>query len=207
MASAHKAGAAFMEDRAEVPARNAHGGDDSHNDAGEERGGESVSENAPVEAEIETNGQIHLEIHRAQRRAAQDAEEDSGDSTSEREENAFREQLPDEAAASRAKRRADGHLAFTHGGADQKDVRDIAAGEQQNQRRETQEKAGDHHNGIRRVGIRSRMNLRKHKDADVLVGGVFGGEPLGNNGERRLRLCDADAGLQTAVYDKIPEPA
>src|SRR5262249_30160091 len=75
---ADQAAAACAQNRVEIRARRAKGGNDANDDAGKERSDDGVSKDAPVEAKVEADGKVCLHLDRAERGAADAAQSDSG---------------------------------------------------------------------------------------------------------------------------------
>jgi hypothetical protein len=127
---------------------------------GYKRKREGVGKDAPIKMKIKSKRQLSSQMKRAKRRTSPMSEKNTYHSTHQSQQNAFREQLPDQTCACCAQRCSDGHFAFADGGAYEQNIGDIHARQQQHQRRQAQEETGYNQNSVVGIGIRPRAQLR-----------------------------------------------
>ncbi len=129
--------AAFLERRVQVRARRVQGRDQAEHQPGDDRDGHRERQHAPVERDDgagladtgETGG-----VHGEQRADARHAQRHAKDAAGQREQDAFGQQLADDAAAPRADRGTDRNLTLAARRAGQQQVGDVGARDQQHKR-------------------------------------------------------------------------
>ena len=138
---------------------------------------------------------------REQRRETDVGERGAQRSSSERENQAFREQLPDETAPACAERDAHRHFALPDSGPRQQQVRDVGARDQQQQGDGAEE-----HPDVARDRARERLLEGQQADAPLLgeLRGLALPQVSDDRPEIGLRLRVADAGLQTSEQVHVP---
>ena len=139
--------AGALQRNVEIGARGLKSGQESKDDAGRDRDDERERQHAPVgahadgtarddardrarAAEIERIGlRIDGEKHPDRRHAGAETQ----DAARERQDEALGHQLPDDPSSSRTDRRSDRHLALSDIGANEQQIRDVRAGDEQEQ--------------------------------------------------------------------------
>ena len=128
--------AAFLQGRVEVGPRGAEGREDSEQDAGKQRDHEGEGEYAPIDADgravFANTGQAGR-THGQQGAHSHEAEQQAENAASDREQDAFGEQLADDACPAGSECGADGKFAFTSGGADQQKIGNVGASDEQHE--------------------------------------------------------------------------
>ena len=128
--------AALFKSGVEVGARGTDGGEETEEDAGDERDDEGEGEDAPVDADggsgfadawdvagVDGEKPAHTDV----------AEDETEDAAGEGEEDAFGKQLTDDVSAACAERDADGELALASCGADEEEICDVGAGDEEDE--------------------------------------------------------------------------
>ncbi len=134
---------------------------------------------------------------RVDARQAQRGEREADGAAGEREQDAFGEQLPQDAGAARAERRADRHLLLARHRARQQQVRHVRAGDEQDE----PDRAGQHQQ--RRAHVADDFLLeRDDVEREAAVRGIHAGmlraQPRRDAVHLRLRPADRHARLQLA---------
>src|SRR4029453_10771767 len=158
--------------RAGHPLEGGKAGERSHQQAGENGGSESEGEDRPVDLDLLRAGrEAGRELH--ERVAGEDAPHEPEPAPEEGEERALGEELPEEAAASRPQRGTEAELAPAVGEAREREVRDVGAGDEEDERDRAQEdeergprvlhqllaKGDERRRGVEAVGTRGRVLL------------------------------------------------
>ena len=158
-------------------------------------------EDAPVhtEVEIEREEQIPVGEQAAEPAGHPAADDQPADAAGERERQAFREQLPDDAHAARAQRQPGRDLLLAGGGPRQEQPRDIGAGDEQDDR-----DRGDRH-GRKTPELFLDLEVtpqpRLYAGAGLPVGvGILALETRRDSGELRARLSQRRAGREPPEY-------
>ena len=126
---------------------------------------------------------------------AEGGEAETGEAAEDAEQDAFDEELADDAPAGSAEGGADGHLALAGDGAAEHHVGDVGAGDEEH------EADGGEHEDENHFDVAAVVALVEgHDERDgALVGvGVLGGEAMGDAGELCVGDGDVDTGLEQA---------
>ena len=135
-----------------------------------------------------------------QRAHAGVAEDEAEDAAGEREDDAFGEQLADDAGAAGAHGGADGEFTLAAGGADEEEIGDVGAGDEQDEADGSEE---DEERGARVAddGVAERL------DAEAVFGShavrVVAAELVGGEFELGVGLGEGNAGLEAAGGEKV----
>ena len=128
--------AAFLERGVEVGARGSDGGEQTEENAGKQRDAEGEGEHPPIDADggamLADAGNI-AGAEGQQAAHADEAEHQSEDPSGDGEQNAFREQLADDARAAGSHGGANGEFTLASCSADQQKIGDIGAGDEKDE--------------------------------------------------------------------------
>ena len=161
------------------------------------RAHEREPEHAPVHAEVEVERQEQILVGQqaAQPAGHPAADDQPADAAGERERQAFREQLPDDAHAARAQRQPGRDLLLAGGGPRQEQSRDIRAGDEQDDRDRRRWKVGEAAEPFLHLDVTAKTRL--HAGAGIRVGTrIVTLQARRHRGEFRARLSQRHAGLQ-----------
>ena len=190
-AAAVAAAARLLQRPLHVAARHQHRRHDAEGDRGQQRQGDRKRQHARVEADAGQPRQLD------RRRGDQRLDRSDGDGDAEhgphdREQHALSEKLPNQAAAARADRRADGDLPLPHRRARQQQARDVGAGDDQQKRRRAEQREERRPEDADDLG-RERNRTR----GVVAVGGwIFNPEALRQRAQLVVRSLDGDTRFQ-----------
>ncbi len=185
--------AAFFQALREVATAGFERGSQAEKYCGENCGDEGESENGAayvyfIEARKALWAELLQEFH------AGIGEKNSSDAAGEREDQAFGEELAEQAGASGAERGANGDLALASGIAREKKAGDIGASNQENQGDRADE---DHECRAHVADENVLQRIEPHAPSGV-GDGILRGEVSGDGVEFGLSLRDGDAGLEQA---------
>ena len=124
--------AVVLQECGRIPSQNGNGRDQAEHDAGDEREREGEQQHGHVQRGFGRAWNLRR-AQRDQRLDAPHADREPGRRAGERQDDPLGQQLRDDAAASRAKRRANGELAPPRRRAHQQQVRDVGARNQEQQ--------------------------------------------------------------------------
>ena len=140
----------------------------SESQARRERQRERPSEQAKIRREVQSDGELHVRGDRCgEEPRSPECEQYRDRSSRECQQGAFRQQLAHHPPASRAHRKANGDFAAPHGRSRQKQIGDVAAGDEPDERRRAERKRRDSTH-LRQVVLVPRLQLRD----DIKLGRV-----------------------------------
>ena len=125
---------AFLQDLVEVGARGAERGGDAKNQAAEDAERGEVAKDGVVHGELHPVGFADIRYGEIEPADAEDAEDKTEGAAENAEQDAFDEELADDAPAGGAERGADGHLTLAADGAAEHHVGDVGAGDEEHER-------------------------------------------------------------------------
>jgi len=199
--AARLAAAGSLQRRRQIDPRRAQRRREAEADAGEHADRDEKHQDTQVGRQIEPDRRRTQPDHAEQGSHAPVGDADAGQRTERREHHALGEQLTHQPGAAAADRQAHADLAAARRGARQQQIRDVGA-------RDHEHEGDDRHDDAKRCGVRAAEAdvdadvagvERDRVSFDVVANPPFGfQELLKEHGHRRLRLIDADAGLQAS---------
>ena len=192
-----RAAAAFAQHGVHVGSRDAERRQNANNCASEQHHAQREQKNAQIRIEIEPNRQIRAEIERSEESGSPPAEQHSGAAAEKCEHQAFGQILANQSNAARADRSADRHFALTNGRANQKNIRNVEARNEEDQGSERGKCQSCIWNGVVRIGFRPGKLFGKNLDGDAFVGiQMLLRDAICDDAESCIRLCEVDARIQ-----------
>ena len=162
----------------------------------EQRHREAEGQHRPVERDLDLVSDPLARQHLEQRTQQAPGDQAAGRPAGERQDRALHQELPHDPAAARPERRADRHLALARRCPREQHVRDVDAGDHQQQRHRTEERV-EH----AAEAAYHPVDHGDHRDAEPLrvVRRVLARAALGDHRELGRGLLDADAGPQVRL--------
>ena len=195
-----RSASALAKDRVQFRLRGSKRGQDADRHACEHRNGRNVAEHAPVEREVEPERQIARQLDPAEEDDGPAPENGARDPAEQGQQQAFGQQLLDQAPSCGAQCGSHRQLALTNGGPHHEQVDDVDARNQQHEPDEHEEDPRHRRHRVRVVGFGPRLAFRNQPGAHGLVGvGVLGFELPGLHVDRRLPLRAAHAGARRPI--------
>src|SRR5580700_2574773 len=189
------AAGAFLQDLVEVGARGAESRDHAEEQTGENAEGGKVAADGVVHGELDPVGAADAGGGEIEPADAEYGEAKTGEAAKDAEEDAFDEELADDAPAGSAEGGADGHLALAGDGAAEHHVGDVGAGDEEH------EADGGEHEDENHFDVAAVVALVEGHDerGRVLVcGGVLRGEAMSDAAKFSLGGGEFGAGLEEA---------
>src|SRR6185437_15150548 len=177
----------------------------AHQESRSEGDGETEAEHPPVKTEVKTDRDVgHFQAYGTDQAVCPYSDNYAQDSANGSQQDTFRQQLAHNAEFCRAQGRANRQFAFARRGANQNNVGNIGAGQQQHQSGKHHKEHTHYHHAVRGIGFRARESLRIEPVGYTFVRfRKFLIEPLRNNIHGSLRLPAGHAWFQHSQESQV----